>query len=134
VETIKQAIIIPCKPKDMYEAWLSTTEHQLFTGSKAFINPVVGGSYYTYDGYFSGETISLDPYHKIGQTLIIKDDEWPPKHKSTITLEILENIDSITLKFEHSNIPQIFKEDLETYWLDNYWQPLQSYFIRKKMS
>ena len=53
--------IIPAKPAEIYEAWLSSEGHAAMTGSPAQVDGKVGGEFSAWDGYIFGKTLELTP-------------------------------------------------------------------------
>ena len=73
VKTIKQKVIIPASPKEVYDAYVDPKKHSKFTGSKATGKAVVGGKFTAWDGYISGNTLNLkmeNAWFKSGLQLI----------------------------------------------------------------
>ena len=42
--TIKQKILLPASPFEVYDAFIDEKKHSIFTGSKATCDPTVGGA------------------------------------------------------------------------------------------
>jgi len=79
--TIKQRIIIPADPEEVYEAFMDARRHSDFTGSKATCNPKVGGRFTAWDGYISGKNLELEKGKRIVQ-------EWTTTEcRNTILLQ-----------------------------------------------
>jgi uncharacterized protein YndB with AHSA1/START domain len=45
VATLKQKVVIPASPQQVYEAYVDVKKHSKFTGSKATGKAVVGGKF-----------------------------------------------------------------------------------------
>jgi uncharacterized protein YndB with AHSA1/START domain len=69
VRTIKQKVVIPASPKEVYDAYVDPKKHSKFTGSKATGKAVVGGKFTAWDGYISGKYLELDDGKRVVQEL-----------------------------------------------------------------
>jgi hypothetical protein len=58
--TIRQKIIVPAKPMEVYEAFVDAKKHSAFTGSKATGEGKVGAKFTAWDEYISGKFLELD--------------------------------------------------------------------------
>ena len=59
VRTIKQKVVIPASPKEVYEAYVDAKKHSKFTGSKATGKAVVGGKFTVESAPGKGTTIHV---------------------------------------------------------------------------
>ena len=66
-KTIKQEIEFESPPDEVYETYMNSKKHAKFSGQKANISRVVGGSYSAYNGHISGYNIKLVKGEKIIQ-------------------------------------------------------------------
>ena len=64
---IQQTVTFKATPHAVYEALMDSEKHAAFTGGKAAISRVVGGSILAYDDYITGKNIELVPDRKIVQ-------------------------------------------------------------------
>ncbi len=111
----------------IYRAWLDSREHSEFTGSPAQVDPTVGGKFTAWDGYISGKTIELEPFHCILQAW--RTTEFPeesPDSQLEIQIEDAEGGAKVTLI--HTDIPDGQGEDYRQGWDEYYFQPMQRYF------
>lgn len=81
VTTIKQKIVIPAAPEQVYEAFIDAKKHSAFTGNRATCNPKVGGRFTAWDGYISGKNLELERGKRIVQEWITTD--WPQEYSSS---------------------------------------------------
>lgn len=130
-ESLKVSCTFPVKPQELYEAWLDSKAHSAFTGGKAEIEPEVEGSFTAWDGYIEGETLELDPLHRILQSW--RTSEFPEDAEDS-SLEVLfkETDGGTTLTFVHTNIPDGQGEQYKTGWEEHYFTPMREYFKSKK--
>jgi len=131
VTTIKQTVIIPADPEEVYEAFVNAKIHSEFTGSKATCDPTVGGKFTAWDGYIFGKNLELEKGKKIVQEW--KTTEWPTGYgpsKFELTLKKVKNGTEITMV--HSNVPEEQAAELADGWDQFYWTPLKEYFSQNK--
>jgi activator of HSP90 ATPase len=123
------SIILPVDQKRLYLAWLSGKEHSAFTGSPAKVIAKKGGVFSAWDGYISGKTIKMEPYHQITQ--IWRTTEFPADAPDS-TLEILIDKvkDGSKLTLVHRGIPNGKAGEYKKGWKDFYFSPMKKYFIK----
>lgn len=96
---------LPAGPDRIYDAWLSSEGHRAFTHSEAHVQPEAGGEFYAWDGYISGKTIEMEPYHRILQQW--RTTEFPPGSPDSILEILLEGVTEGTrVTLNHSNLPE----------------------------
>lgn len=122
---IHQTITINASPHEVYEALIDSQKHAAFTGDKAKISRVVGGSIMAYDNYITGKNIELVPDKKIVQDWRAVD--WPEGYYSQVTFELYPNKEGTRLDFTHTGLPEGTEEEFTQGWIDNYWEPLKAY-------
>lgn len=121
--------VLPATPEQVFRAWLSTDEHSAMTGSKARVEPRVGGSFMAWDGYITGRTAALKPYTRIVQDW--RTTEFPdgaPDSQIEIMLEPVEGGTRLTLT--HRNVPEDQLESYRAGWDESYFEPMQRYFSK----
>jgi activator of HSP90 ATPase len=126
-ETLFVSTVIPAKPAALFEAWLDSQSHSQFTGSKAIIEPSVGGAFSAWDGYITGTTLELYPCEKIVQSW--RTSEFPdgsPDSHLIITFE--ETKDGTLISLNHTGIPNGQAEDYKVGWEEYYFTPMKEYF------
>lgn len=130
VTTIKQKVIIPASPKEVYEAYVDPKKHSKFTGSKATGKPVVGGKFTTWDGYAFGKYVELEDGKRVVQ-------EWSstdfPAGYGPSRLELCFNKvpEGTELVMVHSDVPEEQAQDTAEGWVEWYWNPLKEYFSKQ---
>src|SRR4030065_312962 len=95
VKTIKQEVIVPATPVEVYEAFMDAKKHSAFTGSRATCDPRVGGEFTAWDGYISGKNLELEKGKRIVQEWVTTD--WPQNYPPS-RLELIEVIGLKSLK------------------------------------
>ena len=131
VTTIKQKIIIPASPKEVYDAYVDPKKHSEFTGSEATGKPVVGGKFTTWDGYAYGKFLELEDGKRVVQ-------EWTdtdfPEGAEPSKLELCFNAvpKGTELVMVQSNVPKELGDETADGWMEWYWNPLKEYFDKPK--
>ncbi|MBU0732110.1 SRPBCC domain-containing protein [Patescibacteria group bacterium] len=127
LESFEVSDIFPVSPEELYSAWLDSKKHGAFTGSKAKIDPKVGGKFTAWDGYIEGETVKLEPNKKILQKW--RTTEFPEDSKDSKLELIFEEVDEGTkLTIKHSDVPEGQAKNYKPGWDESYFQPMQEYF------
>jgi activator of HSP90 ATPase len=128
--TIKQKVIIPATPEEIYEAYTNPKIHSEFTGSKATGKPKVGEKFTAWDGYISGTYLELEKGKKIVQEWV--DTDWPEGYPpSKFELTFKATLDGTEISMVQSGIPAARDEELLEGWKEFYWDPLKKFFSKK---
>ena len=129
-ESLELTVVLNTTPENLYKAWLDSSEHSKFTGSKAVIDPSVNGRFSAWDGYITGITVALDPYHKIVQKW--RTTEFDEKDEdSTLELIFEKQGEKTKLTLRHYAIPEGQGDEYRKGWEDFYVEPMQQYYNRK---
>jgi len=129
--TIKQKVTIPAAPEQVYDVFMDAKKHSEVTGSKATGKPVVGGKFTAWDGYISGRNLELEKGKRIVQEWVTT--EWPqdyPPSKLELTLNAVDG--NTELVMVQSSVPAEQAEELLEGWTEFYWEPMKSYFKKRK--
>lgn len=119
--------IIPTRPADIYEAWLSSEGHTAMTGSPAQVDGSVGGEFSAWDGYISGRTLELTPNQRIVQAWRTSEfSEEAPDSRLELLLE--EVAGGTKVAITHSEMPEAQVESYRQGWEDFYFKPMKAYF------
>ena len=124
---IKQKIVVPVAPTEVYAAFMDAKKHSAFTGSKATIDARVGGKFTAWDDYISGKNLELTDGKRIVQEWVTSD--WPenlPPSRLELTFKKVKEGTEISMV--QSNIPSDQAEELKEGWDEFYWKPLKEYF------
>ena len=124
-KTIKQEIEFESPPHEIYEAYMDSEKHAKFSGQKANISRVAGGSYSAYDGHISGYNIKLVKDERIIQYWIAKTKGWPKGHLSRVEFVFKKHGSGTQLKFTHSSVPEELCSSIEMGWHKHYWEPMK---------
>ena len=118
--------MLKATPHEVYEALMDSKKHAEFTRSPAVIGRGVGDAFSAFDGWASGTNLELIPDKKIVQKW--RADDWPPEHYSTVTFELQAEGRETRLDFAQTDIPEDLYPELETGWVEYYWDNLVAYF------
>lgn len=116
-------------PEKIYNAWLDSAQHSAMTGGVAEVSNMVGESFTAWDGYISGKNIELVPGKRIVQawrTVEFSDDE--PDSRLEINFEAHAEGTLVTIR--HNNLPSHGMQ-YEQGWIDNYFEPMTSFFTEE---
>jgi uncharacterized protein YndB with AHSA1/START domain len=130
-DSLSLSELIPARPERIYAAWLSSDEHSAFTGDRAVVEPFVGGKHSAFDGYAVGQTVELQPGHRIVQTW--RAEDFPlgsPDSRVEVTLE--ETVGGTMVTILHTEIPSGQGASYRDGWLKYYLEPLKGYFVASK--
>lgn len=129
LESLNLSVILPASPEEVFNAWLDGKQHEAFTGSKAAVEPVVGGHHMAWDGYISGRNLVLEPGRRIVQSWRTTEFE-PQVGDSTLEL-VFEAVDGGTeLRLNHTALPENSGEDYRQGWIEYYFEPMKKHFAR----
>jgi len=119
----------PATPEEVFRAWLSSEGHSGMTGSKAKVEPRVGGKFTAWDGYITGKTLELKPYSRIVQAWRTSEfADTDPDSKIDLKLEAVKSGTRLTLS--HSGMPEGQADSYESGWEESYFAPMREYFAK----
>lgn len=127
VGTIRQTIVLPGTPKQVYDALMTSKGHKAFTGADARISPRVGGKFMAWGGYIHGTNLKLIPGKTIVQSWVPSDKTWPKGHLSKVRYDLALSPQGTRIKFTHSSVPAEHVGHLTSGWYESYWNPLRKY-------
>jgi uncharacterized protein YndB with AHSA1/START domain len=128
--TIRQEIILPGTPLEVYTALMTTKGHKAFTGADARISPKVGGAFMAWGGYIHGTNLELVRGKLIVQSWVPSDETWPSGHESKVRYRLRPSPTGTQISFTHSAVPAEHVGHLSTGWKKSYWAPLKKYLGR----
>ncbi len=126
-KTIRQTVVLPGTPQQVYEALMTTHGHEAFTGAEARISTKVGGSFMAWGGYIHGKNLKLVPGKTIYQTWVPAAKGWPKGHLSKVRFTLTKSPRGTRLTFTHSGVPEEHVGHLAPGWKESYWTPLRKY-------
>jgi len=130
ITIIKQTVVIPASPKEVYEAYINPEKHAEFTGAKATGKPKVGGKYTAWDGYIFGKFLVLEDGKRVVQEWTTTD--WEDGYEaSKLELTFCQVPKGTEIVMVHSNVPKAQANEIEQGWTEFYWNPLKEYFSKQ---
>ncbi len=123
----EQSATIPAEPSVIYDAWLSSAGHTAMTGSRATVDPVVGGEFTAWDGFITGRTVELEPKTRIVQswrTVEFRDSD--PDSRIEVVLEPVPG--GTLLRLSHRGVPSDQRGYEEGGWRSSYFDPMIEHF------
>jgi len=119
--------IIPAKPSEIYEAWLSSEGHTAMTDSPAKVDGNVGGKFSAWEGYIFGTTLELTLNQRIVQTWRTSEfpDDAPDSHLEVLLEEVAQGT---KVKLIHRDMPEDQVDSYRQGWEDFYFKPMKEYF------
>lgn len=127
LRTIRQTVLFPAPPREVYDALMTTRGHMGFTGADARISTKVGGKFMAWGGYIHGTNLKLVPGKTIVQSWVPSDPNWPKGHLSKVTFRLAPSPKGTRLNFTHSGVPTEHVGHLAPGWKQSYWTPLRKY-------
>ena len=124
-KSIHQTVTFKASPHAVYEALMDSKKHAAFSGGKARISRVVGGSIMAYDNYIAGKNVELVPDQKIVQDWRAVD--WLEGYFSRIIFELTAIPEGTRLVFTHTDLPEGTEEEFTQGWIENYWEPMKKF-------
>lgn len=120
--------IFPVVPEALYNAWLDSKMHSAMTGGEANCSDEEGAEFSAWDGYITGQNISLTPYEEIVQTW--RTTEFKTDDEDSVLSLLFRGIDhgKTELTLIHQNIPEGQTSDYEKGWREHYFEPMTKYF------
>ncbi len=125
VRTIKQKVVIPASPKEVYEAYVDPKKLSEVTGSKATGKPIVGGKYTAYDDSIFGKYVELEDGKRVVQEWSNNDYGYGPTRLELCFNKVPEGTELVMV---HSEVPEEYADDTAEGWLEYFWNPLKEYF------
>jgi uncharacterized protein YndB with AHSA1/START domain len=130
MKTIRQTVVLPGTPMEVYRALMTTRGHQGFSGADARISPKVGGEFMAWGGYIHGTNLELVPGKLIVQSWVPSDKMWPKGHLSKVRFRLTAIPEGTRLNFTHSGVPEEHVGHLDPGWKESYWEPLRKYLSK----
>jgi uncharacterized protein YndB with AHSA1/START domain len=129
---IKQTVLIPASPIEVFDAYTDPGKQSEFTGSEATGKPRVGESFTAWAGYIEGKYLELKPGKRIVQEW--RTGEFPEgTANSRLKIDLKVADGGTELNMVHSEVPEAIASDIEQGWIDFYWEPMKKYFIGKRV-
>jgi activator of HSP90 ATPase len=127
---INQVVYFKTSSSDIYTILTDERRHSSFTGDFVHIKDSEDEPFSLYDGLVTGKNIILEKGKKIVWSFMLHKPGWPADHFSEAAIILTDANNECRLELFHTAIPESFCKELETFWKDNYWEPLQYYLER----
>ncbi len=127
MEEIRVSSLIQASPNAIYGAWLDERKHSAFTGSRATVEPWVGGRHTAWDGYIEGVLVELDTGRRIVMTW--RSTEFPaeaPDSSLEVCLDPVAGGTKVTIV--HTQIPDGQADQYKQGWRSHYLDPMKRFF------
>jgi uncharacterized protein YndB with AHSA1/START domain len=129
LETVRTTAVLAASADRVYAAWLDSDEHSRMTGSKASVDPRVGGDYSAWDGYIEGKTLELEPGRRIVQSC--RSTDFPLGHAdSRLEVHLLDVDGGCEISIMHSEIPEGHGAKYDEGWRERYLLAMKKYFAK----
>ena len=132
LRTIRQTVVLPATPDEVYRALMTTQGHKAFTGADARIGTRVGGKFMAWGGYIHGTNLKLVPGKMIVQSWVPSDPNWPKGHESKVRFALARSARGTRITFSQSGVPSEHVGHLSPGWKKSYWTPLRTYFAQRR--
>ena len=130
--TIRQSVLLPAPPEEVYDALMTSRGHSAFTGAPARISPKVGARFMAWGGYIHGKNLELVRGKKILQSWRPSEETWPPDYFSTVSFTLARVKGGTRVTFVHSGVLSDHANHLSSGWKESYWEPLKLYFAKSR--
>lgn len=127
LRTIRQTVVLPGTPDEVYTALMTSRGHAAFSGANARVRPKVGTTFMAWGGYIHGKNLKLVPGKTIVQSWVPSDATWPKGHESKVRYELSKSARGTRVVFTHSAVPAEHAGHLAKGWKESYWTPLRKY-------
>jgi len=129
-DSVRVSDVIPAPPARIYRAWLDAREHSLITGSKATVEPGVGGHFSAWGGSIRGTTLELEPDALVVQAWRASDfPEGSEDSRLEVRFQALEPAEHGTrVTILHTGLPVGTGHRYEEGWRNFYFERMKKYF------
>jgi uncharacterized protein YndB with AHSA1/START domain len=128
-KTLRQTVRFSAPPKAVYDLLMVSKLHAAFTGEGAKISPKVDGLVSAYGGYIEARNVLLLPGKRIVQAW--RAEDWDEGWYSTATWEFDAAAGGTRMTFIQDNIPSGAFKDMESGWVEHYWDKMKAYLKKQ---
>jgi activator of HSP90 ATPase len=127
MDSFELTCVFPVSASYLYDAWLDSEKHSMFTGGMAAIEAKIDSYFTAWDGYITGKIITMEPAKRILQHW--RTTEFPgDAENSLLDLTFEDKGDNCLLTLRHSKIPEGQGSKYEEGWNSHYFEPMNKYF------
>jgi len=129
--TIQQSVVLPAKPKELFDTYLNSKQHSAVTGGKARVSRKVGAKFTAWNSALSGRNLHIVPNRLIVQA-------WRSVHlkrsdaDSILVLEFNKAPGGARIDLVHVNVPPQDHKGVMGGWPKYYWKPWKKYLLAKR--
>lgn len=123
-KNLVQNFVVKSKPREVYEALMTSKLHAKIVQDRADIKPVVGYKFKIYGGSIEGENLALEKNKRIVQSWRYED--WPEGHYSIAIWNLSLNGKNTKVQFIQISVPDSKAKDIGQGWWNYYWAPLKA--------
>ena len=127
-KTVKQTVIIPASPKEVYAAYVDPKILGKITGSKATGKAVVGGKYTAYGDSILGKYLELEDGKRVVQDWTNNDYGFTSSRLDLCFNKVPKGTELVMLL---SDVPEEQAEEVLEGWIEYFWDPYKKYFNEK---
>ena len=128
VRIIKQKVIIPALPQEVYDAYTDPKTVTKYTRSKATGKAVVGGKYTAYGDSIFGKYLALENGTRVVQEWNNNDYGYGPVRLELCFNKVPEGTELVMVL---SDIPEEQADETADGWIEYFWNPLKDYLSKK---
>ncbi|MEX0788351.1 MAG: SRPBCC domain-containing protein [Anaerolineales bacterium] len=126
-DSLRLTTVLAATPEQVYRAWLSSSEHSAFTGSRSEVEARVGGAHTAWDGYIVGRVLELETDRRI--VMAWRTTEFPPgAPDSRVDILLMPEMGGTRVTLVHTGIPSGDGVKYDEGWKENYFEPMAGYF------
>ena len=127
---VKQSVVLPASPKELYAMYLSPRGHGAITGGKVQIGSRVGSAFRAFGGALRGRMLQTIPGRLIVQswrsTAFRKGDP-----DSTLIIRFTPKGKQARVDLVHVNVPDHDYNGVSKGWKSYYWKPWRKVLERR---
>ncbi len=128
VRTIKQKVVFPASPKEVYDTYTDPKTLSEYTGDKATGKPVVGGKFTAYGDSIFGKYLELEDGKRVVQEWNNNDYGYGPSRLELCFNKVPEGTELVMVL---SDVPEKYAEETADGWIEYFWNPLKEYLIKR---
>jgi activator of HSP90 ATPase len=127
---VRQSVVLPASPKELYATYLSPRGHGAVTGGKVVISARPGSDFRAFGGALRGRVLQTIPGRLIVQswrsTAFRKTDP-----DSTLIIRFTPKGRRARVDLVHVNVPDHDYDGVNKGWKSYYWKPWRKYLARR---
>jgi len=128
VNKIHLEIELSVDSEKLYNDWLDSKAHSLFTGGEAHISNKINSAFTCWDGYISGTIKELEPNKRILHSW--KTSEFKEQDEDSVLEVLFEKLsaDKTLFILNHWNLSKSDVEKYKSGWIEHYLNPMKDFY------